>query len=302
MKKYIYYVLTTRTLVKDSSKIKIYLGKNLQTFDATIVQYDSKVDIALLKFECTYYLPLIRLGNSDLIKQGEFVIDIGNSNGKDYFRTSTYGVISSVKRYVSTDTDGDETSDWDSEFIQHDASINSENGKKVVYTSGEIYNFINGGALINLKGELIGMDSMKISNVSSTVQGMSLAIPSNLIKDITDILITGNSPQRALLGVTIFSISQYYQNEDYYHQLYPDTINIPKNLEYGFYINEIVEGGVADKAHAKVGDILLMFNGTETRYSHVIRAELGKFIIGSNETAEIKVLRNGEEVTLTVTF
>ena len=296
-----YYVITTRNLVKDASKLKIYLGEEYDTINADLVQYDPKVDLSLLKFNTCYYLPLAKLADSDTIKQGEFVISLNNSNGKDYFKSVTYGIISHTKRYIATDTDDDQTSDWDSEFIQHDASINSENAKKVVYTSGDIYNYINGGALFNLKGELIGLDSMKISATDATVNNMSLSIPSNLIVDITNILITGVQPQRPLLGVTILDVSAYYKNKEYYNSTY-ENLRIPDGLEYGFYINEIVEGGVAYLANAQVGDILIKFNGVETRYSYIIRAELGKFIIGSGDTAEIVVLRNGEEVTLTVTF
>lgn len=296
-----YYVITTRNLVKDASRLKIYLGEEYDSIEATLVQYDPKVDLSLLKFNSAYYLPIAKLADSDQVKQGEFIISLNNSNGKDYFKTITYGVVSHTKRYIATDTDDDQTSDWDSEFIQHDASINSENAKKVIYTSGDIYNYINGGALFNLKGELIGLDSMKISATDATVNNMSLSIPSNLIVDITNILITGKQPQRPLLGVTILDVSAYYKNKEYYAQQYGD-LNIPDGLEFGFYINEIVEGGVAYLANAKIGDILIKFNGVETRYSYIIRAELGKFIIGSGDTAELVVLRNGEEVTLTVTF
>ena len=301
IKSFEYYVITTRNFAYGKDKLEIYLGSEYDTYEALLVSYDPKVDLALLKFTCPYYLPLIKLGDSDNIKQGEFVISINNSNGQDYFRTVTYGVISATKRYIATDTDDDQTSDWDSEFIQHDASINSEAAKKVVYTSGDIYNYINGGALINLKGELIGLDSMKISAIDSSVNNMSLSIPTNLIIDITNILITGKQPQRPLLGVTILDITAYYKNKDYYDNLY-GNMNIPEGLEYGFYITEIVEGGVAYLANAQIGDILIKFNGVETKYSYMLRAELGKFIIGSGDTASLVVLRNGEEVTLTVTF
>ncbi|MBO7078896.1 MAG: trypsin-like peptidase domain-containing protein [Bacilli bacterium] len=301
IKSFEYYVITTRNFASSADKLEIYLGSEYDTYEATLVSFDPKVDLALLKFNCPYYLPLIKLGDSDDIKQGEFVISINNSNGQDYFRTVTYGIISSTKRYIATDTDDDQTSDWDSEFIQHDASINSEAAKKVVYTSGDIYNYINGGALINLKGELIGLDSMKISAIDSSVNNMSLSIPTNLIIDITKILITGKQPQRPLLGVTILDITAYYKNKDYYDELY-GNMNIPDGLEYGFYINEIVEGGVAYQANAQIGDILIKFNGVETKYSYMLRAELGKFIIGSGDTASLVVLRNGEEVTLTVAF
>ena len=296
-----YYVVTTRNFGTIGDKYTIYLGEEFPTYTATMIQYDPKVDLCLFKFESPLYLPLIKFGDSDSINQGEFIISINNSNGIDYFKTVTYGIISHTKRYVATDTDGDQTSDWDSEFIQHDASINSESAKKVVYTSGDIYNYINGGALINLKGELIGLDSMKISSLDSTINNMSLSIPSNLILEILKMLETGEQPQRPLLGVTILDLVNYYKNKDYYTEQYGE-MNIPDGLEYGFYISEVVEGGVAYMANVQKGDILIKFNDVTTKYSYQLRAELGKYIIGSGQTATLTVLRAGEEVTLTVTF
>ncbi len=296
-----YYVVTTRNFGIIGDRYTIYLGESFPTYNATMIQYDPKVDLCLFKFTCPLYLPLIKFGDSDNISQGEFIISINNSNGINYFRTVTYGIISHTKRYVATDTDGDETSDWDSEFIQHDASINSDAAKKVIYTSGDIYNYINGGALINLKGELIGLDSMKISALDSTINNMSLSIPSNLIMEIAKMLESGKQPQRPLLGVTILDINNYYKNKDYYDELYGD-MNIPDGLEYGFYISEIVSGGVAEMANVQIGDILIKFNDVTTKYSYQLRAELGKFIIGSGQTAKLTVIRGGEEVILTVTF
>ena len=156
IKSFEYYVITTRNFAYGATKLEIYLGAEYETYEASLVSYDPKVDLALLKFTSPFYLPLIKLGDSDDIKQGEFVISINNSNGQDYFRTVTYGIISATKRYIATDTDDDQTSDWDSEFIQHDASINSEAAKKVVYTSGDIYNYIN--KILNIQPEKRGQN------------------------------------------------------------------------------------------------------------------------------------------------
>ena len=112
----------------------------------------------------------------------------------------------------------------------------------------------------------------------------------------------GDKPQRPLLGVTIIDVRDYYKNIEYYQFYYPEMIGIPLNLEYGFFISTVTEGGVADMAHALPGDIILEFNGVKTKYSYMLRAELGKFIIGSGQTASLKVLRDGKELTLSVTF
>lgn len=286
LSKYRYYVVTNRHIIQNADVLKIYLGDDIDEIEATLVQYDDKIDLSVVTFDSTIYLPTVIIGDSDNIKRGEFVIAIGNSYGKEYFRNATFGVISYTKRYVATDTDDDNVSDWDSEYIQHDASINDGD---------------NGGALINMKGELIGINTTKLSTL--TIDNMSFAIPTNLALEIVEMLEKGIKPERPLLGVSIIDILTYYQQKSYYAQNYPELLeNVPDGLEYGFYINEVNAGGVAEAAGVQVGDILIEFNGVPTKYSYNIRAELGKFIIGSGQTAELKVLRNGEEVTLSVTF
>lgn len=291
---YRYYVITSRHVVLDAKELKIYLGDEDESLNAILIQYDDKIDLAVVTFDSISYLPEIKIGNSDNISRGEFIIAIGNGYGKDYFRTSTFGVISYEKRYVATDTDDDEVSDWDCEYIQHDATINSQTSGSTSMNSGG-----NGGALINLKGELIGINSTKIS--STTVDNMSFAVPVNLVSEIVSMLEVGTRPERPILGVQIIDVRNYYENPDSFKARYPG-INIPDGLEFGYYVMEITKGGVGDLAHCQVGDVIVGFNGIDTKYTYQLRAELGKFIIGSGETAELKVIRNGEEVTLNVTF
>jgi len=292
-----YYVISSRHVVQNADQLKIYLGEDINECEAELIQYDDKIDLSVLTFETTTYIPTIKLGDSDTINRGEFIIAIGNGYGKNYFRSSTFGVISYTKRYVATDTDGDEISDWDSEYIQHDASINSQSSGSTNTNSGG-----NGGALINLKGELIGINSTKIS--ATTIDNMSFAVPSNLAFEIAAMLEQGIKPERPILGVEIVDVSRYYQNKEYYNYNYPNMEKVlgDTNLEYGFYVNKITEGGLASIAGVEIGDILLEFNGVNTKYSYMLRAELGKFMYGSGQTADLKVLRNGVEITLTVTF
>ena len=289
-----YYAISSRHVVKDAVKLKMFLGEGIDEVEASLMEYDEKIDLSVVTFETTEYIPTVVIANSDEIERGEFVVAIGNGYSKEYFRTATFGIVSFEKRYVSTDTDSDGISDWDSEFIQHDASINSQTSTDTTIKSGS-----NGGALINMKGQLIGINSTKISTV--LIENMSFAIPSNLVMDIVGMLENGIKPVRPLLGVEILDLKNYYQNVDYYNQNYPG-LSVPDGLEYGFYVNKITEGGVADKAGVQPGDILIEFANEPIRYSYQLRAKLGEFIIGSGEQTTIKVLRNGEEVTLTVTF
>ena len=282
-----YYVISTRNLVQNSNQIKIYLGENISSCNGTIIEYDDKIDLAVLTFESLYYFNTAKLGDSTKVEQGEFILSIGNSNGKDYFRSATFGVVSHTKRYIATDTDGDEVSDWDSEYIQHDATINSGD---------------NGGAIVNMKGEIIGINSTKLVSTRVPLNCMSFAIPSNLTKEIVAMLEVGNKPQRALLGVSIIDVRAFYSNKEAYIMTYPEMKNIPDGLEYGFYVSEVTPGGVAHMANVLPGDVILEFNGVTTKFSYQMRAELGKFIIGSGEKAYLKVFRNGQIVTLEVVF
>lgn len=284
IKNFEYYVITNRHLILNKNRIKIFLGSQYDEIDAEIIEYDEKIDLAVIKFTSKYYLPVAKLGNSEEVDKGEFIISIGNGTGKDYFRSNTFGIVSSTKRYVSTDTDGDNVNDWDSEYIQHDASINEAD---------------SGGAIMNLKGEIIGINSTKIS--STTFNNMSFAIPINLVLEIVSQLEQGIRPKRATLGVQILDVTGYWQDPDYYKLMYPG-INIPEDVKYGFYVNVVDRGGVAEKAQVKVGDIIVGFNNVDLKYSYQIRAELGKFLIGSGEVAKMKVIRDGKVVILSVKF
>lgn len=284
IKNFEYYVITNRHLISDKYKTKIYTGEEDKEIDAELLQYDDKIDLAVLKFSSKTYFPVAKLGDSNNIQKGEFIVSIGNGTGKSYYRSSTFGVISSEKRYVNSDTNADGINDWDSEYIQHDAAINESD---------------SGGAILNLKGEVIGINSTKISSL--TFNNMSFAIPINLVMEIVSQLEQGIRPQRALLGVQILDITGYWQDPEYYKQLYPG-IYIPDHIKYGFYVNVVDKGGVAEKAKVQVGDILLEFNNVEIRYSYQVRAELGKFLIGSGQIAEMKVYRNGEVITLYCEF
>lgn len=282
-----YYVISTRNLTKDASSLKIYLGEEYNTCNAKLVQYDDKIDLAVLTFESTGYFNTAVIGDSSEIKHGEFIISIGNAYGKEYFRSSSFGVVSHTNRYISTDTDGDNVSDWDSNYIQHDATINTSD---------------NGGAIINLKGEVVGINSTKIVSLNNTVNCMSLSIPSNLTMEIVNMLEQGIRPSRAVLGVTIVDVRAFYQNKEAYLMQYPQMASIPDGLEGGFYVDEVISGGVAEAAKVKKGDIIVEFNGVPIKFSYQMRAELGKFIIGSGQVATIKVYRNGEIVSLEVVF
>lgn len=278
-----YYALTNRHIVEGRTNLNVYLGNNKYE-NCEVVQYDDKIDLAVIKFKSTYYVQVATIGNSSSLDKGEFIISIGNGKGIEYFRTTNFGILSSNSRYISVDTDNDNVSDWDSEYLQHDASLNEGD---------------SGGAILNLKGEIIGINTTKISDYK--YNNMSFAIPINLAMNLAKTLEKGIKPERLILGVQIIDVSKYRLNKEYYLSQYPN-IKIPDDLRYGFYITNITEGGFAYKANMQVGDIIIKFNDINLKYTYELRSELGKYLKDSGDKATVVVLRDGKEEVLNVTF
>lgn len=284
IKEFEYYVITNKHLISGMDSIKVFIGSEYDEIEAEVIASDTKIDISVIKFKSKLYFPIANIGNSDEIEKGEFILSIGNVDSKNNFRSSSFGVVSSTKRYIQTDTDGDNVSDWDSEYIQHDAATNESD---------------SGGAIVNLNGEIVGINSTKIFNI--VYNNMSFAIPINLVMDIVSQLEKGVVPKRPILGVNILDLILFSEDPDYYKYLYPD-VNIPDGVKYGFYVTGVTINSVADKAGIQMGDIIVGFNGINLKYSYQLRLELGKFLIGSNQMAEINIIRNGEHIVLYVVF
>lgn len=282
---YEYYVLTNRHVILDYKKLGIVF--DTKEVEATLVQYDDKVDVALLKFVSPLYFPTIKLGDSDEVKTGEFVFAIGHPSSFDFINSTTLGVVSYPIRYLSDDTDDDGVNDWDSLYIQHDAAINPGN---------------SGGPLVNLKGEVIGINTLKLSSIR--IENMGFAIPINLVKELLVFLEEGIRPKRVTLGIMILSLKDVLSNKEYYGQLYPeiDFSKIPADLTFGFYVTSVDEGKLGYNSGLKVDDIIYKFNGIEMRYSYMLRAEINKYVVGSGERVEMQVYRDGNLITLEVIY
>lgn len=280
IKYYKYYVVTNKHVISDNNSLSVYYSKSDYEIDATLIQYDTKIDLAVLTFEAKAYFPVTKFADSNEIKRGEFCIALGHPFGYELANTSTFGIISHENRHISDDTDNDGVNDWDAKYIQHDAAINEGN---------------SGGPLINLKGEVIGINSLKIS--STKTENMGFAIPSNTVLELIEYLEKGIQPERPTLGVQALEVKSIIISETLL-----GTYPVPSDITYGIYISEVTSGGVADKAGIKPKDIILSLNGTEIYYTYMLREELGKFIIGSGKTCEIVVCRDNQLITLTATF
>lgn len=280
--KYKYYVITNKHVVKTSNDIEVYLGDDDIDVTATVIARDSKVDLAVITFEYTKYIQPIEFPDNNYdLKRGNIVIAIGHP-GYEYYGSATLGIVSYPKRYLSDDTDDDGINDWDAEYIQHDAAINPGN---------------SGGALVNIEGKLVGINTLKL--VSTDIDNIGFAIPYTVIQELLPSLEQGIVPNRPVLGVTASEVRQLIRFPK--SELETEGFNIPEGLRYGLYITAVQEG-IAKRHGIQPHDIIIKINDIEIKTSQVLRAELGKYIIGSGDKAILTVLRNGEEITITIVF
>lgn len=270
---YKYYVITNRhvvTLDKSDTEflglnLYIYLGDTDTELSATLIGYDSKVDIALLTFEHTRFIDPVDIGDSDSLNKGQMVIAVGNPDGYDYYGSVTFGVVSGPERYVSTDTDGDNTTDFSAEYIQHDVAINPGN---------------SGGGLFTLDGKLVGINTLKL--VDDTIDNMGFAIPSNVAMTIVqDYLEKGKEIVRPKLGVMGYEIRSLSSGQI---ESSSDIISIPNiygnDAPYGIYVGEVTKGSTIAQTDITAHDIILSINGIKATRTHIINSKLNSLVDG----------------------
>lgn len=216
------YVVTNNHVIQNASELEVTLNNN-KSYKATLVGTDSKMDIALLKIETDDKLPYATFGNSDDIKVGEWVLAVGNPY--NLTSTVTAGIVSAKARNLSKD--GLQS------FIQTDAAVNPGN---------------SGGALVNTRGELIGINTM-ISSATGSYVGYSFAVPSNITRKIIEDIMEFGNVQRGVLGVRGGELNSSVSKE----------LGIAETQ--GFYVNSVVEGSGAKKAGVKEGDIIVEIEG-----------------------------------------
>lgn len=243
--------------VSEANSVKVYLyGDNQTAYDAKIIGTDAETDLAIIKIEKDG-LPAAELGNSDELKIGEWVMAIGNPLGLS--SSISTGVVSAVNREV-TDSDGIEYT-----LIQTDAAINEGN---------------SGGALVNSKGQVIGINFMKISSVG--VEGISFAIPITPAIDVSNELIQYNKVRRPYLGITGSTVTE--------------QISKMYNLAIGVYVQSVDTFAKAGTSGLKGGDVITQIDGKEIKTMD----ELTEYIKSKNigDTVTLKINRSGEELEI----
>jgi Do/DeqQ family serine protease len=254
------YLLTNHHVIDNATDIRVEFADG-RTFTAKLVGSDQASDLALLKIEAANLRPLM-LGDSDAVQVGDIVLAVGNPLGIG--QTVTSGIVSAKGRSTGV---GDGSYE---DFLQTDAPINQGN---------------SGGALVNTKGELIGINS-QILSVSEGNIGIGFAIPANMARHVMDELRTEGRVRRAQLGVTV----------------QPVTSDMAASLGLsdarGAIVSSIESGSAAERAGVKRGDVIVSFNGQPVTDYNALRNRVADAKPGSN--AAVGIMRDGSEKTLTV--
>lgn len=248
-----YHVIADAITNKSASKLEVFLDNaSSESFPATVVGYNISSDLAVIKINAKGLTP-VEITDSDKLKVGQYVITIGNPGGLEFMDSVTYGVVSGLNRVVS--------SDLGVELIQTDAAINPGN---------------SGGALVNTKGQLVGINSSKI--VSEEYEGMGFAIPSNTVVEICKRIIERENSPEPYVGI---SISEKYTKDVLKYYGFPS----------GAVVLSVAEGSPAAKAGINRGDIITEFDGTAITEYTVLEDLMSDATPG--DTVTVKLYRSG---------
>ncbi len=267
------YILTNNHIVSSTSesnnafyevgkanKVTVKLYNDDTEYEAQIIGTDSQTDLAVIKIDKTGLTPA-ELGDSDSVQVGEFAMAIGNPLGLD--NSVTAGIVSAVNREV-TDSDGNKYL-----AIQTDAAINAGN---------------SGGALVNSQGQVIGVNTLKLSG--EDVEGVGFAIPINSTKEIYEQLIQYNKVKRPYIGIGGIDLDEETAKKN--------------NLVVGIYIKTIEDFSAAEKAGLRIGDVIIEADGQKITTMDELNEIKNSKSIG--DTIKLKVYRNGNEKEVTVTL
>ena len=248
------YILTNNHVVDGATDVRVTLPDRRE-FKAKVIGTDAKTDIAVIKIDASN-LPAITVGNSAKLQIGDEVLAIGNPYGVG--QTVTMGIVSATGRT------GLGIEDYE-DFIQTDASINPGN---------------SGGALVNDRGELVGINTAILSGNSGGNQGIGFAVPVNLARQVMDQIVTHGHVTRSYLGVTIQEVTPAIAKA------------IGLNGPEGALVSNVSPNSPAAKAGLQTGDVILGINGTPIAESNQLRMKVS--MMNPNQSVKLKIFRNGQ--------
>ena len=266
------YIVTNNHVISGSDKVQVVLASG-KTVSAKVVGKDSTSDLAVLSIDAKYVTQTASFGDSKSLITGQTVIAVGSPMGSEYASSVTQGIISAPSRTITTSSN-------QQTVIQTDAAINPGN---------------SGGALVNSAGQVIGINSMKLSQSTdgTSVEGMGFAIPSNEVVTIINQLVKNGKVTRPQLGIKVISLSEL-------NSAYREQLGIKTSLKSGIYVASVTKNSAASAAGMKSGDIITKVDGTSVSDVVSLHEILYKHKIGDKVT--VTVNRNGKTVNLDVTL
>ncbi|MBF1994254.1 serine endoprotease DegP [Serratia symbiotica] len=256
------YVVTNNHVVDNANKIQVKLSDG-RRYDAKVIGKDMRSDIALLQLKDFKNLTAIKMADSDQLRVGDYAIAIGNPYGLG--ETATSGIVSALGR------SGLNIENYEN-FIQTDAAINRGN---------------SGGALVNLNGELIGINTAILAPDGGNI-GIGFAIPSNMVKNLTAQMVEYGQVKRGELGIKGTELNSELAKA------------MKIDAQRGAFVNEVVPKSSAAKAGIKAGDVIVTINGKAISSFASFRAEIGTLPIGSKMA--LGIIRDGKPMTLDATL
>lgn len=271
------YVVTNQHVVEGATQLEVTLNDGTK-IPAKLLGGDVWTDLAVLEIDAGKIKKIAEFGNSDALKMGEPVMAIGNPLGATFSGSVTQGIISGINRTIPVDINQDGIMDWQAEVLQTDAAINPGN---------------SGGALINITGQLIGINSMKIAQ--NAVEGIGLSIPINYARPIINDLEQYGEVRRPYMGVDLKSVAEipgYYQEE---------ALKLPRDITYGVALRQVVPNSPASQAGLRELDVIVEMDGKTIHDVIDLRKHLYQETkIG--DQMEIKYYREGKLQTTKITL
>lgn len=268
------FIVTNHHVIQDADLLEVVLS-NEETLEAELLGSDLFMDLAVLKVEASEVEHGVKIGTSENINVGEPVLAIGNPLGHMFAGSVTQGIISGKLRSIPQDFNQDGYPDWQAEVLQTDAAINPGN---------------SGGALINIKGELIGINSMKISQ--TVAEGIGFAIPIDAALPVIKELEEKGQVTRPYLGVELYSLNEMPKGE------WQNSLGLPEDITSGVYIWSVEPDSPADKAGLEKLDVITKLD--DKKIENII--DLRKILYEEkkvDDDIKITAYRQGEKMEVT---
>lgn len=268
------YLITNYHVINSNTSLKVVMSDG-EKVDAVVAGGDQYLDLAVLKIDKKHVKKVIEFGSSEKAQLGDTVFTVGTPVDSQYSNTVTRGILSGKDRFVSVAVANSAQEDYVMKVIQTDASINPGN---------------SGGPLLNVNGEVIGVNSLKL--VENEVEGMGFAIAIEDVQEHLANLEAGKEIERPYLGISMTNVADTYN-------LYKSGITLDSSIKEGVVVVEVVEGSSVDKVLQK-GDVIVKFDGEEVDNLAYLRYELYKHSIG--DKIKVTYIRDKKEKTVTITL